>query len=251
MLFTEPKQRPRRVGRPPDMTDELTLAMKNEHGTRVRYVLGCRCEKCTAANLAYYHERQKRIAELAATVKPTGPAIAGELVRGGKIYNVLRCPGANGKPCVKGGAWLRVGDVCKACIERETVWNGLVSAARARRHLERLSRAGVGRRTVADIARVAVSSLQEIKMGRARRIRAELERRILSVTKEASNEMTLVDAAMTRKRIAWLIEQGFTREELARRLGSEAETPALQIAKRETVRASTALAVERLWRSYQ
>jgi predicted amidophosphoribosyltransferase len=232
------------------MTNELTLAMKNPHGTRVRYVLGCRCKPCTAANLALYHARQKQIAEHAVEVRPSGPALEGELVRAGKIYRVRRCPGANGKPCVKGGAWLRIGDVCKACIERATVWNGLVETSRVRRHLQRLSRVGVGRRSVADIAGVALSSIHAIKTGRKRRIRAQLERRILAVTKDVMNEATLVDAKPTWKRIGWLLRQGFTRQELARRLGSKSKTPALQL-KTDRITARKALAVERLYRSFQ
>ena len=50
--------------RPPDLPPPEHYA----HGTRARYVSGCRCPPCRASNVAYYHERQRRGKELAAKI---------------------------------------------------------------------------------------------------------------------------------------------------------------------------------------
>ena len=91
-----------------------------EHGTRACYVKGCRCDDCKASNLRYYHERMQRRREAEAKVAPFGQPIRGTLVRAGKVYQVLRCPGAGWTECiVPGGAWLRGSHkVCKRCVER-------------------------------------------------------------------------------------------------------------------------------------
>ncbi len=229
--------------RPPD----LPTAEAFEHGTRSRYVTGCRCAACRKANLDRYHARQREIASRAAEVVPSGPPLAGELVRGGRVYKIQRCPGANGKACVAGGAWLRKGGpVCQACIERATVWDGLVPARRARRHIELLSVAGVGRDTVADIAGVGVTTITEIRSGAKQQIRRSTEAAILRVGHDAMTEAKLVPAQRAWNIIEKLIrDDGFTKAELARRLGLK--TPALQF-NRERMTARNVERVERFYR---
>ena len=211
---------------------DLPAAEAYAHGTRARYVTGCRCRPCKDANLAYYHQRKQRAAAQASEVEPSGPPLAGELVRGGRVYRVQRCPGANGERCVvPGGAWLiRGGPVCAECLVRATVWNGLVSAGRVRQHLRRLRAAGVGRDTVADISGIGATTIDEIRSGRARRIRRSTERAILKVTKDAMTEAKLVPASQVWDQIEKLIrDDGFTKAEIARRLGLK--TAALQFKK--------------------
>lgn len=225
--------------------DDLPAADAYEHGTRARYVTGCRCAPCTAGNTAAARERTKRRQEAAAEVKPSGPPVPGELVRGGRVHQVLRCPGANGRKCVRGGAWLRGAlGVCTACVERATVWNGLVSAGRVRQHLRRLSRKGVGYKAVAEAADVSRTVLQDVMAGRKRKVRAELERRVLRVDAGAALDHALVPAARTQALIAQLRTEGFTNAELARRLGYKA--PALQIGKTHVL-ARTELRIRRFY----
>ncbi len=128
-------------------------------------------------------------------------------------------------------------------------WNGLVDATRGRRHLLRLSRAGVGRRTVCDIAGISRTVYSAIRSGRKLKIRARTARRILTVTRAAMHDAKLLPAAPTLSRIRRLLEEGFTRGEIARRLGSRARIPALQIGRRPRVTARTAMRVQKLWRS--
>lgn len=125
-------------------------------------------------------------------------------------------------------------------------WNGLVDASGARQHIRALSRAGVGRRAVAAASDVALSVIADVRTGKKRRIRARTAKRILAVTKDARADHAHVSAKMTWHRIEILLEEGFSKAELARRLGFK--TPAIQI-RRDRVLARTALRVEKLYRS--
>jgi hypothetical protein len=178
--------------RPADLPSLEAFAAKKEHGTRIRYVSGCRCDACREANNAYAR-------------------LVGKRVRAG------------------------LGDP-------------LVDAARARRHLDRLSLAGVGRRTVSDVAGVPHSTLSKIRRGQRLHLRKSTERKILAVTRACLTDAKLVPGDQVRKWIAWLLDQGYTRTALAAYLGSTAKTPALQIAKRGAVTARTHARVEKLVR---
>lgn len=221
-------------------------ADRYEHGTRARYVAGCRCNACRASNAAHYRERMDRQRELAASVRPSGPPVPGRMLRGGRWIEIERCPGANGATCVASGAWLRgQGDVCAKCVERATVWNGRVSPERARAHLLALSAAGVGYKAVAAASDVAVSALGRI-LQNADTIRAETERRVLAVDASALADHALVDGTATRATIERLRALGFTKEHLASLLGSSSR--ALHRAKGERVLAITAARAERIER---
>lgn len=125
----------------------------------------------------------------------------------------------------------------------------LVSAARARRHLAGLSAAGVGRRTIAEAGGLVQSSLAAIAAGLKRKIRRSTEARILGVRARdvaGTRGGHLVDAAATWRRIARLLDDGFTRGEIAVRLG--AKTRALQL-RRDRVTARNAARVANLYRT--
>jgi len=162
------------------------------HGTRLRYLAGCKCFHCRRANSDYERERQKA---------------------------------------------REAGD-----------WNGVVDADRARAHLRKLARRGVGKRMVASVSDVALSVLQDVRSGRKRRIRARTERKILAVTTAARGDAVHVPAGPTWERIQWLLDEGFTKARIARELG--AKRPALQV-NRHRVTVRTAAKVEALWRRYQ
>lgn len=159
------------------------------HGTRLRYISGCRCLPCRAANSRYECER--------------------------------------------------------AAARRRGEWNGIVPADRARRHLRKLSRAGIGRRAVADASDISATIIHEIGIGRRRRIRAGTERQILRVDTSARADHSTVPAGRTWQRIRRLLEEGFSKAELARRLGYK--TPALQLNRRQVL-AKNAMRVERFYR---
>jgi hypothetical protein len=90
------------------------------------------------------------------------------------------CPGIQGKAC-RWRSYLRkdsLGGVCRRC-RYFLVWDGLVPAIRARKHLKALSRLGVGRRSVAQSCDVSETVIFAIKAGTKAKIRASTERRIL------------------------------------------------------------------------
>lgn len=167
------------------------LAAARPHGDRLKYLGGCRCLPCRAANSRYASERQ---------------------------------------------AARKNGD-----------WNGLVSTSAARSHLRKLSRQGVGYKSVAEAAGVAKTILQEILFGNRKKIRRRTEQKILSVTKAAIADGALVSAEVTWKRIQWMLDEGYTKKAIAQMLGYKR---ALQIGK-FAVTARTASRVERLWRRMQ
>lgn len=96
----------------------------------------------------------------------------------------------------------------------------LVPAARARRHLLALSRAGVGRRSVHLACDVSDKVLQRVINGSRSKIRRSTQARILSVDRRAAGgEKSLVPAAPTLRKIERLKHDGFTAAEISRRLG--------------------------------
>lgn len=113
-------------------------------------------------------------------------------------------------------------------------WNGIVPADKARAHIEALSSKGVGRRTLADASGVAETIIIEIRTGAKAKIRARTERAILAVTEKAAMDGAYIDAAPTWDLLNKLIADGYTKKYLAKRLGSKAKTPALQISTKQT-----------------
>jgi hypothetical protein len=75
-----------------------------------------------------------------------------------------------------------------------------------------------------------------------RRSRAD---RILAVDASCVTGQTLVSSVPSRKIIRSLIAEGFTRAELARRLGYS--SPAIQFAKGKKMTAKVAMRLERFW----
>jgi hypothetical protein len=127
-------------------------------------------------------------------------------------------------------------------------WNGIVSAQAARRHILKLSGLGVGKRTVADCAGVPESIICLIRSGTRTQIRARTERRILAVTKAMRGDRALVPAGPTWTRINWLLEQDFTKAQIAAELGYA--KPALQI-DRDFVTVRNEARVLALYERYQ
>lgn len=234
------------------------------HGTRGRYVASkCRCPACRRANTAYETKRNRlaKAAAAALAAEPPTPIAKPWTPPGGtrrtRFYR-RACPGANRNGSMfNARGWgfacpwrshLRKDSqrVCERCA-RLLVWNGLVDAAPARKHLLALRAAGVGRRSVQDACDVTDTVLFQVVTGRKKRIRAETLRRILGVTPEARAPGALVKARPTWRLVRELLREGFTQTELARRLGSKAKVPALQI-RRKWITVETAAKVERLYR---
>lgn len=228
--------------------EQLARWDRAPHGTRTRYVRGCRCDACREANTAAARERQQRLVAAAAEVTPSGPPIESTLERGGKLHRVLRCPGGEGDPCVSDPpTWLRKGDVCRACVARHTVWNGTVPCVNARRHIRNLQRHGVGLKAIEAASDVPRTTLCAI-LREDRAIRADTERRILEVDAGAIADHAVIDAGPTRRRIEQLQARGFTLEQLAELYGTKR---VLQVGIGPRVLAVTAHRIERIWQRAQ
>ena len=135
----------------------------------------------------------------------------------------------------------------RAKARRNGDWNGLVPADPARKHILRLSKQGVGRRAVAAASDVPASIIAQIRCGRRTQIRKRTLNRILEVTNLAVSDAALVAAGKTWRQINTLIEEGFSKAELARRLGFA--SPALQLGKNRIL-ARSAARVDRLFRLF-
>jgi hypothetical protein len=139
-------------------------------------------------------------------------------------------------------------ETARAAARRAGDWRGIVPADTARAHLLRLSRLGVGYKSVAAAGDVTPSILFAIRTGARKRIRASTERAILAVDEQAIADHALVSPAATWRRIRALLEEGFSKAELARRLGYK--TPKLQLGRpgRRRILAATAAKIERFYR---
>lgn len=174
-----------RVGR----MDASKLSEDKPHGTRIKYMGGCKCMLCRAANSRYEVER---------------------------------------------AAARKAGD-----------WNGIVPANAARQHLGILSRSGTGRRAVAEACDVGETILSDINTGKRINIRKRTETAILSVTIEAAADGGYIDAKPMWKQISMLLSEGFSKAEIARRIGMK--NRALQLG-RERVTARNSAKIDKLFR---
>lgn len=139
-----------------------------------------------------------------------------------------------------GQDWRR-GCRCLPCTDAAVLYNKLSVRRRingidtlfdnteAREHLEFLRANGVGLRTVSEQSGIGRTALAQIINGRTKRARAETIAKILAVGTHVRAPGALVDATRTWELIDDMIRYGYTKGDLARRLGSEYEKPALQI----------------------
>lgn len=161
------------------------------HGTRARYVAGCRCSPCGQSNREYAKQRYR--------------------------------------------------------AQRRGEWNGLVDAGEAKEHLKRLSRQGIGLRSVQAATDIGRTTLMEIASGRQNQVRALLAKKILAVDSSARADKSLVKAGPTWKLLNQLLAEGYPKRRIAAFLGSKSKNPALQV-QRDWVLAKTAQKVKKLHR---
>lgn len=165
-------------------------ASRRPHGTRAKYVSGCRCGECRKANSDYQRERDAR---------------------------------------------KRRGE------EQDPV----VDVEPALRHMKALSKNGVGYKSVSEYSGVGKTTLFRILTGEKTHIRKSRLDAILAVHRGCFSAGSLIKAGDTWRRINWMLDEGFTKAEIARRLGAKGR--GLQIRKKK-VTGRTAVKVERLER---
>jgi hypothetical protein len=122
----------------------------------------------------------------------------------------------------------------------------MVRATMAQIHLQHLSDAGVGRKSVAEASDLNEANIRKIRQGRRRFIKSETERRILNVTVDAYAGASKIPAYATWKKINALLGEGFTRTELAIRLGYN--KPELRMG-RKRITGTTAVKVNRFYQT--
>jgi hypothetical protein len=195
-----------------------------------------RCKVCTL------NRRKRLVKDNPAPAPPDMPREQEAFAHGKRARYVAGC---RCEPCTEANReYARMRDK----MNRMGLGDPLVDAKRARAHILRLSKAGIGRNAVSDVSGVARSALQEIRKGRKKKLRKSTLAKILAVKPDIvpPANARLVDAKETWKNIAWLMGEGFTKGAIAQRLGRK--TPALQL-KRGKVTMKTARAVEALCRS--
>lgn len=164
------------------------LSADKPHGNRLKYLGGCRCIPCKAANSRYQSER--------------------------------------------------------LLAQKNGETNRIISAIEVRGHLLRLSAKGVGSRTVSDISGVGRTTITLISRGQRKQCRESVAKAILAVSSDVTNDATVINAAATHRRIRSLLNEGFTKTELAKRLGYK--TGHLQFQKK-VITARNAMKVERFY----
>ena len=218
---------------------------------------GCRCRPCTyaSAQTVVKRDAEYRAARARIGASGNGPPVTEvrKSPRGTKTirYSENTCPGIHGELCPHGSILRKdsSGGVCGRCGQqfvREETWRGLVDAAAAREHILALAEKGVGYKSVADAALVAMSTVFTIKSGRVTRIKAQVSQAILEVDEEAIADYTLVDAAPSWRIVRKLMRRhDYTKKRIAEELGQG--SMALQMGKKQVL-AKTAHRLEKLWR---
>lgn len=92
----------------------------------------------------------------------------------------------------------------------------LVAAGRVRSHLQALGRAGLRQSQIAELASVPRSTVRRIEEGQQRRVRPEVEARLLAVAPGAAAGVPVAEVLGLLDRLA---DAGFARSWVARRLG--------------------------------
>ena len=188
------------------------------HGTRARYVTGCRCRPCSCANTESVKSRDTDAKKAAAALGPR---------------TETHCVGAGGELCPKGSKLRKdsTGNYCGKC-RLKLEWNGLVPSQPARHHMLMLRRKGVGRRSIEDVTGIPSTTLSYILNGKRKQIRARNEKLILDVDESVIADHALVDAASTWVIIRRLIRtHGYTKARISQEIGQGGR--ALQLGKKK------------------
>lgn len=133
----------------------------------------------------------------------------------------------------------------RAALRRAGQSNVLVSADAARMHLLELSKRKVGLDAASAASDVSRTLLSTIRSGVHKKIRKSTESRILNIDEFAVSDGAYLPSFQSRKQVAYLCSEGFTKEELARRVGVSLNV--IQM-KWPHIRASTAARIDRFYR---
>lgn len=120
-----------------------------------------------------------------------------------------------------------------------------IDATEAREHLLWLSSVGVGKRRVAELTGVSLSAIDKLRQGNRTKCRPETAAKILGVGRSRASDGAFIDAKKTWRLIDDLLKHGWTKQAIAKAIGSKAQRPALQLQPNK-VTARNARAIEQL-----
>jgi len=120
-----------------------------------------------------------------------------------------------------------------------------IDASEAREHLLWLTKVGVGKRRVSEITGVSLSAIDKIRQGDRTKCRKSTADKILAVGRSKAADGAFIDAKKTWQRIEDLLAHGWTKQAIAKAIGSKAQRPALQLQPNK-VTARNARAIEQL-----
>ena len=109
---------------------------------------------------------------------------------------------------------------CERRLAKKQTGAAAVPADKARNHILRLSRKSVGLRAISATTDIGFVTLQHIRSGQRAHIHRTTEEKILAVDRKAVSDHALVPAARTSRQINDLVEEGFTKGDIAKRIGS-------------------------------
>ncbi len=122
---------------------------------------------------------------------------------------------------------------------------------RARSHILFLRRAGIGYRAIADasnLGRATVVSVLRFRRSGRKYIRTSTEQKILGVSPKAHSDGAFVPSDKSRKLIARLLEEGFTKTRIAREMGYA--NHALQLARSPYITARNEMRLKKFYDRY-
>jgi hypothetical protein len=124
-----------------------------------------------------------------------------------------------------------------------------VLAVSSRQRLLNLSSVGIGRKAVAEFTGIDNRTLGRIKNGQTQYVRKGTAELIKSVPFNAFSDKAVIDGSETRRLLRRMTSErmGFTKAEIARRLGKKEKCPLLFIGRKKMVIAKSAMAIEKLY----
>lgn len=111
----------------------------------------------------------------------------------------------------------------------------LVSAHPAREHMRVLSLRGIGKRRVAELTGIPVSTIDKVRRGERARITQRHAEAILAVEVDEQAMGAMTDRRTAEEIVARMLRRGWTRQRIAACLGSTAKTPSLQVCRGDRV----------------
>lgn len=133
-----------------------------------------------------------------------------------------------------------------AIRQRRTNETRKVSATRARNHLLKLAAEGVGSKAAADASDITRFTIVRIRSARTTLIRRRTSEAILKLTKEAVADRGLIRRERLDEILSELLEEGFTKAEIKRRMGYKGA--ALPFMAGERIQARSLMRIEKFHR---